>query len=99
MTFAAYGLHTLPNGLQRVEGWYATIAAVPCNQVDIAGLGGAPGPDGRVTPDDLIAFLEGFFAGNLVKCDLIGLGGFPVPDGQLTADDIVEFLRLFFVPC
>ncbi|MGH7131923.1 MAG: GC-type dockerin domain-anchored protein [Phycisphaerales bacterium] len=99
LTIAGSGSHTLPSGSQRQEGWVIRLAVLPCNLADIAKLGGAPGPDGRVTPDDLIAFIEGFFAGSLVKCDLIGLGGFPVPDGQLTADDIVEFLRLFFLPC
>ncbi|MGH7132611.1 MAG: DUF7453 family protein [Phycisphaerales bacterium] len=80
--------------------WFRfTVAGAICNVADVAGLGGAMGPDGQNTPDDLIAFLDAFFAGNLAIADIAGLGGSPTSDGQLTVDDLIRFLDQFFSPC
>lgn len=70
-----------------------------CGPADIAGLGGGIGPDNQLTADDLIAMLDGFFAGNLAVADLATLGGAGGPDGQLTPDDLVFFLDEFFGGC
>jgi hypothetical protein len=70
-----------------------------CNAADIATLGGSLGPDGQNTADDLIAFLNAFFAGNTSVADLSLLGGSPGADGLLTADDLIYFLGAFFSPC
>lgn len=71
-----------------------------CNPADVAGLGAAIGSDGLVTVDDLVVFLQVFFAGNAAIADLIGLGGGGAPpDGAVTVDDLVYFLTKFFSSC
>ena len=80
--------------------WFRfTVAGPVCNAADVAGLGGTLGPDGQNTPDDLITFLDAFFAGNLAIADIAALGGAPGGDGQLTTDDLIRFLDQFFSPC
>ena len=74
-------------------------AALRCNAADVAQLGGSPGPDGQNTADDIIVFLDAFFAGNAAIADIAILGGAPGSDGLLTADDIIFFLGQFFSPC
>ncbi|MGH7132147.1 MAG: GC-type dockerin domain-anchored protein [Phycisphaerales bacterium] len=71
----------------------------PCNQADIAQLGGGLGADGQLTVDDLVTFLSNFFSGNLAVADLTNLGGSGGPDGAITVDDLVFFLSKFFSPC
>ena len=66
---------------------------------DVAQLGGSPGADGQLTPDDLVLFLQQFFNNNLAVCDIATLGGNPGADGQITPDDLVLFLSLFFSNC
>jgi hypothetical protein len=56
-------------------------------------------PDGELTADDIIAFLNGFFAGDTQLADLAQLGGTAGPDGLVTADDMIFFLRAFFIGC
>ncbi len=71
-----------------------------CLIADIASLGGALGPDGVLTADDLVAFLAAFlaafFAGDLAIADIATLGGGKGPDGAITPDDLVLFLNEFF---
>ncbi|MGH7130803.1 MAG: GC-type dockerin domain-anchored protein [Phycisphaerales bacterium] len=66
---------------------------------DVAGLGGTAGPDGQLTADDVIAYLNGFFSGDTQTADVAVLGGAVGKDGQLTADDIIVFLNSFFGGC
>ncbi len=68
-----------------------------CN-ADIAGPGQSVGPDGDLTADDIIVFLNYFFAGNL-RADVAGPGQSTVVDGALTADDIIVYLNGFFAGC
>jgi hypothetical protein len=63
---------------------------------DIASLGGALGPDGQLTVDDVVVFLSAFFANDTATADMASLGGAPRPDGQLTVDDVLSFLSDFF---
>ncbi|MGH7133601.1 MAG: LamG-like jellyroll fold domain-containing protein [Phycisphaerales bacterium] len=70
-----------------------------CNPADLVGLGGVPQPDGVITPDDLVRFLDAFFNNNLITADIATVGGTLGPDGQLTADDVVVFLQQFFAGC
>lgn len=70
-----------------------------CNAADVGGLGGSVGPDGALTPDDIVVYLGAFFANNLAIADLVTVGGNPPPDGQITADDLIFFLSQFFSPC
>jgi hypothetical protein len=52
-----------------------------------------------LTADDIIVFLNAFFAGNLCA-DVSGPGQETVTlDGELTADDIIVFLNRFFGGC
>ena len=70
-----------------------------CNIADVASLGGQAAPDGMLTADDVITFLNAFFAVNLAVADVAALGGQHAPDGVLTVDDIIEFLAAFFAGC
>ncbi|MGH7130908.1 MAG: GC-type dockerin domain-anchored protein [Phycisphaerales bacterium] len=77
----------------------SNLPAGGCNAADVAGLGGSIGPDGLLTADDLIVYLNAFFANNLAVADLVTIGGNPPPDGVITADDLIFFLSQFFSPC
>ncbi|MGH7131589.1 MAG: GC-type dockerin domain-anchored protein [Phycisphaerales bacterium] len=66
---------------------------------DICALSGNLVPDGQVTTDDLIAYLDVFFTGKLALADMAALGGALGPDGVLTADDIIAYLQSFFEGC
>ncbi|MGH7131542.1 MAG: GC-type dockerin domain-anchored protein [Phycisphaerales bacterium] len=89
-----------PNYLITLTGaCFVQTGPAACNLADVAGLGGSVGPDGALTPDDLIVFLNAFFTGNLAIADISILGGAAGHDGQLTPDDIVLFLGQFFSPC
>ena len=70
----------------------------PC-KADLVSLGGAAGRDDLATVDDLVYYLQSFFAGNLAVADIASLGGGSAPDFQLTADDLVAFLAAFFAGC
>ncbi|MGH7130629.1 MAG: PQQ-dependent sugar dehydrogenase [Phycisphaerales bacterium] len=66
---------------------------------DIATLGGGPGPDHALTVDDLVFYLDRFFANDLNVADISGLGGTSFPDGRITPDDLVDCLAAFFAGC
>ena len=66
---------------------------------DVTTLGGTAGPDGGVTVDDLVGFLQAFFAGSLAIADIASPGGTPAPDNQITVDDLVVYLAAFFTGC
>ncbi|MGH7133244.1 MAG: GC-type dockerin domain-anchored protein [Phycisphaerales bacterium] len=86
-------------------GGFASAAAelrvrqCPCNLADVTQLGGSGLPDGFLTVDDIIVYLNAFFSGNLVIADVAALGGAPGADGQLTVDDVIVFLAAFFEGC
>jgi uncharacterized membrane protein len=65
-----------------------------CNAADITNLGGSGGPDGQLSVDDLIKYLNWFLTGD-IRADLTNLGGQGAADGQLTADDLIKYLNLF----
>jgi hypothetical protein len=69
-----------------------------CTPSDVAGPGQSIGPDGVLTADDIIVFLNRFFAGDLAS-DVAGPGQSTTPDAQFTADDIIVFLNRFFAGC
>lgn len=71
---------------------------VPC-PADVATIGGATTPDFQVTADDLVAFLDAFFANNNAVADITGPGGSGGADGAITVDDLVAYLSRFFTPC
>jgi hypothetical protein len=67
---------------------------LPCN-ADIAGPGQSRVPDGEITPDDIIVFINMFFAGDF-RADISGPGQSRIPDGKFTADDIIVYFNCFF---
>ncbi|MFN7429192.1 MAG: GC-type dockerin domain-anchored protein [bacterium] len=78
-----------------------TAEANPCpNPSNISGPGqNTTAIDGELTADDIIVFLNRFFAGNLLS-DVSGPGqNTTAIDGDLTADDIIVFLNRFFAGC
>ncbi len=90
---------------------YTRGGAGGCNLADITEVGGTeefPGsPDGQLTVDDLILFVNLFSAQtgcpgaapcNLADVTGIGGNGAP-PDGELTVDDLIEFVNAFSSGC
>jgi hypothetical protein len=71
---------------------------VACGPSDIAGPGQSLGFDGELTADDIIVFLNAFFAGDPIA-DVAGPGQDPNSDFEFTADDIIVFLNRFFAGC
>lgn len=75
------------------------VVTVACGPADVASIGVIPGPDGQLTVDDLIYFLNCFFGNVISVADIAQQGGAPVPDAQVTVDDLVLYLQLFFAGC
>jgi hypothetical protein len=73
-------------------------APAGCGFSDVAGPGQAIGFDVQLTADDIIVYLNWFFAGD-TRADVAGPGQSTTPDGQFTADDIIVFLNRFFAGC
>jgi len=71
---------------------------VACGASDIAGPGQSLGFDGELTADDIIVYLNAFFAGDPIA-DVAGPGQDPNSDFEFTADDIIVFLNRFFAGC
>ncbi len=90
-----------------------SLAGTPagCNLADITEVGGTeefPGnPDGQLTVDDLILFVNLFSAATgcpgtapCNRADVTGIGGSgAAPDGELTVDDLIEFVNAFSTGC
>jgi len=66
---------------------------------DIAGPGGSVGPDGELTADDIIRFINAFTSNNLSVADITGPATPGTPDGEFTADDIILFINRFTTAC
>ncbi len=73
------------------------INALPC-PADVSSPGQVPAPDGTLTADDIIVYLNRFFANDPLS-DVAGAGQSSTPDGAFTADDIIVFLDGFFAGC
>ncbi|MCA3006689.1 MAG: hypothetical protein LW650_04505 [Planctomycetaceae bacterium] len=65
---------------------------------DIVAIGGVQPPDGIVTGDDLIAFINAF-AGSEQAADVVAVGGEQPPDGLVTGDDYIAFINAFASGC
>jgi hypothetical protein len=100
-------LATLPNGDLIAGGAFYTAGGNPSaffarytfgNPADVAGPGQSPGSDNALTADDIIVYLNWFFAGD-TRADVAGPGQSITPDTQFTADDIIVFLNRFFAGC
>jgi hypothetical protein len=82
---------------------YATVRELPapaisCGPADVAGPGQTIGFDGQLTADDIIVFINWFFA-NDSRADVAGPGQIVGGDGEWTADDIIVFIGWFFAGC
>ncbi len=89
---------TTPCGSATSDAAVLTIAPCACGLSDVAGPGQSIGSDGTLTADDIIVFLNWFFAGD-TRADVAGPGQSTTPDSQFTADDIIVFLNRFFAGC
>ncbi|MCA3003847.1 MAG: hypothetical protein LW650_12000 [Planctomycetaceae bacterium] len=77
------------------QAYNAVIAVTPrIAGADVAQIGGGAGPDGSVTGDDYIAFINAFASGDLIA-DVCAIGGQPFPDGAVTGDDFIFFINAF----
>ena len=89
---------TTPCGSATSNAAVLTVASCGCGPSDVAGPGQSLGSDNALTADDIIVYLNWFFASD-VRADVAGPGQSTVPDGQFTADDIIVFLNRFFAGC
>jgi len=81
-----------------IGGPLVAAARPACGLSDVAGPGQSVGPDNTLTADDIIVFLNWFFASD-TRADVAGPGQSTSADGQFTADDIIVFLNRFFAGC
>lgn len=79
-------------------GWIVRGLTWPCTRSDIAGPNQSQGFDSQLSADDIILFLNWYFASD-IRADVAGPNQSTMVDGVLTADDIVVFLRRFFDGC
>jgi hypothetical protein len=79
-----------------------------CNRADITDIGDTgAGPDGQLTVDDIIAFVNTFSDGTgcpgtppCNRADITDIGDTGAgPDGQLTVDDIIAYINAFGDGC
>ncbi len=75
-----------------------TVTPAPCSPSDIAGPNQSTTPDGVLTADDIIVFLDWFFVSD-ARADIAGDGQTNGADGYFTADDIILFVNRFFSGC
>jgi hypothetical protein len=69
-----------------------------CGPGDIGGTGGVPTPDGQLSNDDFIVFIDFFFSHD-ARADRGGTGGVPLADGAWDNNDFVVFIDDFFAGC
>jgi cytochrome c peroxidase len=65
---------------------------------DLAGPGQSGAPDGQYSADDLIVYINRYFAQSPLA-DIASPGQVAKPDGELTSDDIIVFVNRFFSGC
>jgi hypothetical protein len=61
---------------------------------DVAAVGGSWPPDGQLTVDDIIAFVNAYGDGSLAA-DVVSIGGTLPPDEELTVDDLIAFVNAY----
>jgi hypothetical protein len=67
-------------------------------RADFGGQGQTLGADGLLGADDIIVFINLFFA-NDPLADLASPGQVPQSDNKWTADDIIVYINYFFQGC
>jgi hypothetical protein len=94
----AIGAVTVAGQLPLANGAACRIRVDLRSPADVAGPGQTIGGDGQLTADDIIVYLNWFFAAD-GRADVAGPGQSVGADGQFTADDIIVFLNGFFAGC
>jgi hypothetical protein len=74
------------------------LSSTPDCIADIASAGQFPDPDGQLTADDIILFINRFFAAD-ERADIAGTGQTTGADGNFSADDIILYINRFFAGC
>jgi hypothetical protein len=69
-----------------------------CNPSDVAGQGQTIGGDFVLGADDIIVFINWWFAQDW-RADIAGAGQTIGPDGAFTPDDQIAFINTFFLGC
>ncbi len=72
--------------------------ASECGAADVGGAGGVAEPDGGLSNDDFVVFIDWFFAGD-GRADLGGPGGRARGDLLLDNNDFIVFIDQFFSGC
>nr|MCU0689347.1 hypothetical protein [Phycisphaerales bacterium] len=89
---------TIVNSLHPFAAWIAQNTIAPCSRADSAKINQGNGPDGQLTPDDIILFLTRYFASDW-RADIAGPNQSIGPDEQFSADDLIVFFAWFFQGC
>lgn len=77
----------------------APVQGVPaCSLADRVSIGGLRAPDGLLTGDDFVEFVNAFVSGDGLA-DIVTVGGQPPSDGVVTGDDLVAFINAFADGC
>lgn len=77
----------------------APVQGVPaCSLADRVSIGGLRAPDGLLTGDDFVEFVNAFVLGDGLA-DIVSVGGQPPADGLVTGDDLVAFVNAFVEGC
>jgi probable HAF family extracellular repeat protein len=80
-------------------GWLVTgFAAAQCGPGDIGKAGGVAGADGQLDNNDLVVFIDWFFAGD-TRADIGATGGVAGADGVFDNNDFVVFVDRLFAHC
>jgi hypothetical protein len=75
-----------------------TLGTFTCGASDVAGTGQTIGADGDLSADDIIVFVNWFFASD-ARADIAGAGQTVGADGTWSADDLILFINRFFAGC
>jgi hypothetical protein len=98
---ARLGFFRAPNA----TGYQGTSIAVTGVKVptvcvaDMGSQGGVGSPDGLLDNNDFIAFIDGFFNGDLLMADVGSQGGVAGPDNALDNNDFIVYIDAFFDGC
>ena len=74
------------------------LALRDCGGSDISGPGLSIGPDGELTADDVIVFINWFTQGD-ARADVASPGPMAGGDAEFTADDVILFVNRFSAGC
>lgn len=86
---------SMPGGTGTDQAYNVVMAMLPkVMGADVAHLGGAAGPDGRLTLDDILHFINEY-NDDSAGADVAAIGGAPFPDGLRTLDDILFFVNAY----